>query len=304
MPTNYAVLGEFAALSASVCFTFGPTLFTLAGRRVGGIIVNRMRLFLGSLYLLALHWLYYGIPFPQVQGEPFLYFLASGILGMALADTFMMQAFVCLGPRVTLLILNLSPPLATVVAWIVFNEHLALSQLAAITVVLGGVSWVLLERGEPDEEGVQQRRYGTRGILYALTAAVVGTAGTLLAKQGLRLGVSPISGATVRIVGGMVVVWIWTFVRGDFIITLKAYRFAPSALVYTALGVLVGPVLGMLLMLFSLQHIPVGITTTLTSLPPVLLLPVEHWVFGERITVRAVLGTVVATVGVVWLFVT
>ena len=304
MPIDHALLGEAAALAASVCFTFGPTLFTLAGRQVGGVVVNRMRLFLGALYFLVLHWLYYGVPFPSISVQPFLYFLASGVLGMALADTFMMQAFVRLGPRVTLLILNLSPALATLVAWIVFDEHLALSQLAAIGVVLSGVSWVLLEQADADETGVQKRRYSARGVLYAFIAAIVGTGGTLLAKQGLRLGISPLSGATVRIVGGMFGVWLWTLARGDVRITLNAYRLAPSALGYAALGVLIGPVLGMLLMLFSLQRIPVGVAMTLTSLPPVLLLPVEHWVFGERITRRAVSGTVLATAGVVWLFIT
>ena len=304
MPTDLVLLGEIAALVASVCFTFGPTLFTLAGRKVGGVIVNRVRLLLGSLYLLLFHGLYYGTPIPQMPLQPLLYFMASGLLGMALADTFMMQAFVCLGPRVTLLILNLSPALATVAAWILFDEHLAFTQLVAMAVVLGGVSWVLLERSEPDSEGLRKRRYGRRGIFYALTAASVGTVGTLLAKQGLRLGVSPVSGATVRIVGGMVGVWVWTFSRGDFMRTVRTYQGHPSALGYTALGVLVGPVIGMMLMLFSLKHVPVGIATTLTSLPPVLLLPVEHWVFGERITFRAVLGTIVATAGVVWLLLT
>ncbi len=298
-----SLLGELAALSASVCFTIGPTLFTLAGRRVGGLTVNRLRLLLGALYLSVFHWLYFGTPFPRMDTQPLLYFVASGIVGLSLGDAFMMQAFVCLGPRVTLLILNLSPALATLAAWVWLAEYLRFTQLAAIAVVLIGVSWVVLERGDVQENGLRERRYPLRGIFYALTAAIVGTASTLLAKQGLRAGISPISGATVRLVAGMAVTWTWALTRGHAETTLRAFRAHPRAFGYTALAVLIGPVLGMVLMLSALQIIPVGITTTLTSLPPVLLIPVERWVFREKITPRAIVGTALATAGVVWLLI-
>jgi len=46
----------------------------------------------------------------------------------------------------------------------------------------------------------------------------------------------------------------------------------------------------------------VGIASTLMSLSPVILLPLSHRVFKERITPRTILGTVVALVGVAMIF--
>jgi drug/metabolite transporter (DMT)-like permease len=50
------------------------------------------------------------------------------------------------------------------------------------------------------------------------------------------------------------------------------------------------------------QHAPVGIATTLTSLMPIFLLPLGRIIFKERITGRAVTGTILAIAGIAVLF--
>ncbi len=300
---NTTLLGEFAALAASVCFTFGPTLFTIAGRQVGSLVTNRMRLLLGTVYLFIFHWLRYGTPYPHLATAPLLYMLASGAIGLALSDVFLFEAFVLIGPRLALLILNLSPALATALAWFLLGEHLTPTQLAAIGVVLGGISWVVLERGEADEQGRRAQRHNVRGVLYAVIAASVGAVGTLFAKVGMSYGIDAISAATVRISAGMLVLWTWTLLSRGLVPTADALRAHPKALGIIAIAVLIGPVVGVSLALYALKTVPVGIATTLSSLSPILLLPIGHWVFKERITHRAILGTIVATAGVIWLLV-
>lgn len=297
------LLGELAALGASVCFSIGPTLFTLAGRMVGSLTTNRLRLLLGALYFAVIHWLVFGTPIPRARPDALGYLLLSGILGLAVADAFMFESFVLIGPRVTLLVLNLTPVIATAFAWFFLDEHLRLSQIAAIGVVIGGISWVVLERQPPDAEGNRPQQHDPRGIAFALTAAIVGAISVLLAKMGLKTGLPTISGATVRMFGGMITLWGWTIAVGKAGDTFKAFRQQPKALRYVALAVLIGPVTGMSLNLFAIKTIPIGIASTLSSLPPILLLPVGHWFFHERITLRAVIGTVIATAGVVWLLV-
>ena len=297
------LLGELAALAASVCFTFGPTLFTLAGREVGSLTTNRLRLLLGALYFAIIHWLVYGSPLPHARPDALAYMLISGIIGLALSDAFMFEAFVRLGPRITLLVLNLSPVLATALAWLWLGERLSLSQIAAITVVMGGVSWVVLERQAPDEEGQRHQQHDPRGLTFALIAAFISALSILLSKMGLNTGLPTLSGATIRMFGGMIALWLWTVLAGKAAPTFAAFRQHPKALRLVALAVLIGPVLGMSLGLFAIKSIPVGIATTLSSLPPILLLPVGHWLFHERITPRAIVGTVIATAGVVWLLV-
>jgi len=296
---NTALLGALAALAASACFAIGPTLFTLAGRQVGPTITLRMRLLLATLLLLGLHWIGFGRPWPNLPWSQMGPLFLSGLVGLALADSFLFPAFVRLGPRLAMLILNVQPVLATLLAWAFLGERLRLGQWAAIAVVLAGVSVVVLERGT-DAQG-EPLAWDKGGVALTLAAAVLGAVSVLLSKYGMAGRVPAVTANLVRMTGGMVPIWLWTLARGQGKTTWRALREHPRVLGYLLVGAAIGPVVGMSLSLFAVRTIPVGIATTLTALPPVLLLPVGHWVFGERITTKAIVGTIVATAGVAWL---
>ena len=68
------------------------------------------------------------------------------------------------------------------------------------------------------------------------------------------------------------------------------------------LGTIFGPSLGMTLSLVAVQLSEVGIASTLMALSPVMMLPIAHWQLQERITARAVVGTLAAMCGVGMLF--
>ena len=68
------------------------------------------------------------------------------------------------------------------------------------------------------------------------------------------------------------------------------------------LGAFVGPFLGIWLSLVAVQNARLGIASTLMALPPVLLIPLEFAAFRQRVSRRAIAGTVVALAGVALLF--
>ena len=59
-----SVYGEIAALLTAVCWSFNSVVFTLAGKRVGAVTVNSLRLWIAIPALLLLHWALFGSPFP------------------------------------------------------------------------------------------------------------------------------------------------------------------------------------------------------------------------------------------------
>ena len=293
------LLGELAALAAAVCFSFGPTFFTLAGRQVGSLVVNRWRLLLAFLVLTVAHLLFYGEPYPLDVPQAWGWLFVSGALGLAISDAFLFEAFVRIGPRMALLVLNLVPVLAALAGVMFFAEHLSLAQWLAIGVTLIGVTWVVAAR--PVNADGTVGRHDPRGLLFAFVAVFLQTASTLLAKGGMQTGLPALSGNLIRMSGGVLTLWGWTLLRGQARTTLDTARRHPRALGWAAAGVLIGPVLGMSLSLFALKMAPVGIVSTLGSLTPVFLIPISRWAFGERIGWAAVWGTLVATAGVAWL---
>ena len=56
--------GEIAALLTAVCWSFNSVVFTRAGKRVGAVTVNALRLWIALPALVLLHWLLFGTPFP------------------------------------------------------------------------------------------------------------------------------------------------------------------------------------------------------------------------------------------------
>ncbi|GAB4535766.1 MAG: hypothetical protein Fur0018_26220 [Anaerolineales bacterium] len=295
-------MGELAGLLTSVFFTGTSVMFTLAGQRVGSAVVNRTRLLLAVVFLTLAHPLL-GLAFPWLAApDRWLWLGLSGVIGLALGDAFLFQAFVWIGPRLTMLMLSLAPVLAALLAWVFLGERLAFGQVMAIILTVGGTAWVVLEpreNGQP-HEGVPSH-YG-RGIFYGLGAAVGQAIGLIFARQGLYGDFPALSGTLMRMLAAALALWGWTVWRGQARETFRVLRRHPEAGRFLLAGSLLGPFVGVTLSLYAVQHIPVGVASTLTSLPPVFLLPVGYFFFHERFGWQAVLGTLMAIGGVALLF--
>ena len=97
-------------------------------------------------------------------------------------------------------------------------------------------------------------------------------------------------------------IWLWAAFRGEAGSTFRELRGKPRILGLLALGALVGPVLGVSSSLFAIQHVELGIASTLIALTPVIILPISYFVFKEKVGWQAIVGTLLAIAGVAILF--
>jgi drug/metabolite transporter (DMT)-like permease len=67
-------------------------------------------------------------------------------------------------------------------------------------------------------------------------------------------------------------------------------------------GAFMGPFLGVTLSLTALTFIQAGVAASITAIYPVFALLISARFHGERITARAIVGTLVAVAGVVVLY--
>jgi len=65
---------------------------------------------------------------------------------------------------------------------------------------------------------------------------------------------------------------------------------------------LIGPFVGVWLSLIAVQSARVGVASTLMAMTPVISLPLVHFLYHERVSPRAVAGTLVAMAGVAAMF--
>ena len=293
-------LGELAALGAAFCWSLSSVFFTIAGQRVGALVINRARLVVAVLFVGATHWLLYGRPFPVDAGATrYLWLTVSAIVGLVIGDSLLFQAYVLIGARLGVLLLSLSPLWGTLLAWVLLGERLTFPELAAIALTLAGVAWVVLERGRASSPHEARGAGFTRGILYGLGAGLCQATGLVLSKPALADGFPALSAVMIRMSVGMVVIWFWAAVRGEAGYTIRRLRADGRAARAVLGGAFTGPFIGVWLSLVAVQTARVGVASTLMAMSPVLSLPLVHWVFGERISPRAILGTLIAMSGVV-----
>ncbi|MBN2499411.1 MAG: DMT family transporter [Anaerolineales bacterium] len=297
--------GELASLLTSLMFSIGPTFFTLGTQKVGSIVVNRTRLLLTVALLLIVHWIAIGTPLP-LDAEPRRWFWLglSGVIGLALGDTALFQAFLLLGARLTMLIFSFSPVIAALFAWLFLGETLTPLQIVAIFVTVLGIAWVVAERNRgngklPDEE---RKRFGL-GIFFAFLGMLGQALGLVTAKLGLVGGDFPaLSGQIMRMLTAMVLIWLVTILQGQVGFTFMRIKENPLSLRDISLGVLAGPFIGVYFSLVGVQLTDVGIASTLQALPPIFMLPIAYFIFKERFSWQVVVGTIVALSGVAILF--
>ena len=295
-------LGEIAALITSLCFSITSTFFTLAGQKVGSVIVNRTRLGIAVVFIISAHFLL-KIPLPyEIETERLFWLGLSGIIGLVLGDASLFQAFILIGPRISMLLMGLVPVMAAILAWVFLGEQLSKLQILGIGLTLGGVLWVIIEHNrEINSNGIDKQNY-LPGILFGLGGAAGQALGLITAKKGLGGDFPALSGTLIRMFAAGIVLWSFTILRGQAWKTVEKLNNNRQSLGYITAGSFTGPFLGVTFSLIAIQNTRVGVASTLMALTPIFLLPISHLVFNEKFGWGAIAGTIVAVAGVGMLF--
>ncbi len=295
-------MGEFAALFTSVCWSISAIIFTYVGQRVGAAVVNRLRLAFALIFLLASHLLVQGALLPLDAGwDRWMWLGLSGMAGLTLGDLALFQAYLMIGPRIGALIMSTVPVFSAILAWLFLGELLRWVQIAGILLAVAGIAVVVLDHGGSSAGIAHNRRQYLMGILFGFLAAVGQTTGLVLTKRGLEGGFPSLSGVLIRVLVATLVLWGAALFARQARPTLSTLG-SPVIFGMILAGSLIGPFAGVWLSTIAVQLTAVGVASTLTSLSPILLLPISGWFFHEKITYRAVLGTLVTIGGVVILF--
>ncbi len=296
--------GEIAALLTAISFSFTSVLFTLAGRKVGADVVNRTRLLFALAVLSTIHFFLTGSAWPAfTETERWFWMGTSGIIGLALGDAFLFQAFIWIGPRLTMLMMSLTPAISALIAFLFLGEQLNSWQIFGMGLSLSGIGLVVSDRS-PGEVGLPTlpRKQYVVGLLFGLGAAFGQAGGLILSKLGLTGDYSVISANVMRMAAAAVFIWLVAILQGQARKNFSLIQEKKHSIWLILGGVTFGPVIGVSLSLLAVQQTEVGIASTIMALPPVFLLPIGYLFFNERFGWKAILGTVIAICGVAALF--
>ncbi|HVN15214.1 MAG TPA: DMT family transporter [Anaerolineales bacterium] len=295
------IIGEIAGLLTSLFWSINAVVVTKAGKMVGSSwIINRTRLVFALLYLVVLNFILYHQALPTQAGvQRWTWLSLSGVVGLAVGDAFLFQAYLMVGARLGTLLLSLSTIFGVLEAWVFLGESLSLMEIVGIALTLGGIMWVILEHGNNSQPTLRPSAWG---VLCGVLAAIGQATGLVFSKQGMAGNFSPISGNVIRMSAAVIALWLITFMQREAGKTIQVLKENPSGLQLLALAALLGPVIGVSLSLLAVQDTPVGVASVLTSLSPIFILPISHFYSKEHLGWQVIAGTILATAGVSILF--
>ncbi|MHC5078251.1 MAG: DMT family transporter [Planctomycetota bacterium] len=290
--------GEVAALGTAFCWTFTALAFETAGKRIGSLAVNLLRLFMAAGLLILFGLAVRGKPLPSdATAHAWFWLSISSWVGLVIGDGCLFRALVLIGPRLSTLIMSLAPVSAAMLGGLLIGETLTALDMAGMAVTLIGVSWVVLER---KPAAGKKSVVSKTGVFLALVGAVGQGGGLVLSKLGMG-DYDPFAATQIRIFAAIVGFSVLFIFLGWWPRVIAA-RKDSRALTFTLIGAFFGPFLGVSLSLMSVQFIATGVAQTIMSIVPVLIIPFVIVIHRERVSFRAVAGAFLAVAGVSLLF--
>src|SRR5262245_21976140 len=241
---------------------------------------------------------------------------ASSVFGIVIGGTTYFAAIYTAGPRVTALLLSLTSPFALALGYIALGETITGQQALGVALVLCGVVLaigvperflkpitspralaVISPASTPPTIAPEPLLTGPLwpGVALGVITALCQALGSLCARPAMASGVEPFTAMAVRSgLAALFFVALMAFPIGRA--TRAAWQ--PTLLGLAVASAFVGTGLGMSFLMAALHSGDVGIVSTLSSISPVLILPMVWLRSGEKPVWQAWLGALLAIVGV------
>lgn len=300
---NY--FGEIAGLLTAVFWTVTSMAFESAGKKVGSLAVNLIRLVMAFFFIGVYSWIARGFFFPtDATLFQWQWLALSGLVGFVIGDLLLFQAFVVVGARISMLVMSLAPPFAAFVGWIMLGEVLTPMNWLGMAITMTGIIIVILKREKTELNGSIVRKlksnYSVPGILLALGGAIGQAAGLVLSKKGMG-SYDAFSASQIRVLAGIVGFSVLFFFIKRWPRVWAALKHG-SAMKRITLGAFFGPFLGVSFSLLAVQHTETGIAATLMAIVPVLIILPSVIIFKEKVNGKEILGAAVTVGGVAMFF--
>ena len=295
-------LGALAAFATACFWSVSAVFFEKATKRAGPLAVNFWKVTFAFVFLTVAAGLTRGLPFPtDASLHGWIYLSISGLLGFVIADYFLLNAYMLIGSRTTVVFQAITPLFTAFFAFVFLGERMKLLSLLYMAVVIIGILIVVLSRRKGTESSRANPRLMMKGYIFAFFSTLFQASSMICSKLGLG-GYSAISGTQIRIITAIAGFGLQALILGQrkqvFIKPLEEGRTVKPLL----LGSIFGPFLGVTCSLFALQNTAAGTASTLIALTPVLIIPSSILFLKQKVKPAEALGAAIAVCGAALFF--
>jgi drug/metabolite transporter (DMT)-like permease len=295
------LVSESLAVGAAFCLALGGMITAELKGRVSIVRLALWQTSTAAVLTAILATMIGGWSTVRVSHVPYIW--ASGLFGTVLANASFVAAVFVLGPRPAVLLFSLNAPFALLLGFLVLGEAVRLLQALGVLLVIVGIALAVLfgtaSHNRPRLEGdatAPSRQLGIGiGILSGVASALFQAVANLVARPVMSAGVDAIAAMSLRA----------TFAAACFLLVsllpFSMFRdpreFSICHFAISAAGAVIATGLGMSLLMAALASGKVGIVSTLSSLAPIIVLPMAWLRTGIVPSARAWLGALLAVFG-------
>jgi len=295
-----AGFGELCSILSALAWAIGLMFYRQLGARLPPLQLNFLKNLLVLGMLLPAIPLVHGLAIPHFSGLQLAAAIASGVLGIGVADTLYFRALNELGAGRMGILGNFYSPFVIVLSVIFLGERLQPAQLAGFALVTAGVwvaAWPRTVATElaPGAAPADPAPHRLRGLALGLLAVVLMAVSVVLAKRVLEA--QPLLWVTgwrmVGAIGGMAVI---ALVRGEGRAMFGVAGGVPWGKL--VLAAFIGQFLAMILWLAGYKFTQASVAAILNETASVFILVLAAIWLKEPLTRRAVFGVVLTLGGV------
>ena len=270
---------ELFALAAATCWAVGSLMSAKASTHLGAFTFTRWRMLCASVMLWTIALFSGG--WHSLAVDSIWILLLTGVIGIFIGDTALFASMNRLGPRRAGVLFATHSVFSVILAYFVFGEILLGWTLIGCGLLIAGVMIAILfgKRKAELHDWESTPANWKSGVALGLLSALCQAVATLMLKPVMQEGVDPVAASAVRMTTAFVLHQI-LFVVG--VRAAKAYLpMNRRVFLLTAGNAALSMVLGMTLILQALRYGDVGLVAMLSSVSPVIVLPLL-WLAYKR----------------------
>ena len=291
MNTTIPYLGEMFSISVAIVWAFAVILFKKSGETVHPIALNFFKSILGTVLFIPTILIAGKVLLRPAPLDEYLILLASGAIGIGIADTMFLRSLNLLGAGLVSIVDCMYSPFAIGMAILWLGESLTIWQIFGVLLV---VVAVLTATRKNDQ--VISRHDLIWGIVWGLSALAFMAFGIVIVKPLLNR--SPLMWVTeIRLIGGTValgLVLLFHPGRRTIISTIWSSRHGFG---YTLSGSFVGAYLAMILWMAGMKYTQVSISSALNQTSNIFLFLFAVLLLKEKPDPLRIAGIILAVAG-------
>lgn len=304
--------GETIAIGVALFWTLSALFFEHAGKRLGSVNLNLIRLLCAFVMLGLTLFFVNGSFFPVgADRATWIWMSLSGLVGFVIGDYFLFASYTLIQARFSQLIMTLAPPFAAVFGFFLLGERMTWIALLGMVLTLTGIALSIMKKQKGSTNHRLRIQLPMKGVLYALIGALGQGVGIVLSKQGMLAYEKvhtpvhslyiPLAATQIRTIVGALLFGLIVLVKGGMPQFIKSFK-DKKALGSVVTGSVFGPFLGVTLSLMAVQHANTAVASTIMAMVPILILLPEYLILKRKVTWEQLLGAVISVSGVALFF--